>query len=172
MNNLGKFLALYSKVAGIPAPPEPVLPPLPPPPKRVASVPEPVLPPIYTKKKVYDAIRKVESNNGKYLYGDKLNGVARAFGPYQIRRNFWKDARMPVDPNKTWSQQALDEATARRAVDRWHRRYTKGIPIEDDGPVPLSLAETIARKNNGGPTGDKSEATKAYWNKVKAELER
>lgn len=52
--------------------------------------------------------------------------------------------------------------------DRWNRSKSKKMfRIFSRFYTKQFSAEEVARKWNGGPTGDRKSATKEYWNKVK-----
>lgn len=121
---------------------------------------------------VLDAIRYVESTDGKYLYGDKdpVTGAPRAFGAYQIRRPYAIDA--DLNP-KTWQKDVMDEKVSRAAVTRYMKRYArKYLPknLDTDYMSPEAI-QTVIRLHNGGPNalnavGEKRKKLDNYYRKV------
>ena len=102
--------------------------------------------------RLLDAIRQVESHGDCTLIGDG----GKAIGPYQIHREYWRDA---VEFDKTLGgtyADCKDEAYARRVVKAYLKRYAKG-----------KSDEAMARIHNGGPSGASKPATVRYWRKVK-----
>lgn len=101
-----------------------------------------------------DAIRMVESSDGKNLTGD--NG--KAIGPYQIWEDYWKDAMRILKKDWPYSD-AMKESRAREAVKAYITHYGKGHGWEG-----------MARCHNGGPTGWKKKSTLVYLDKIKTAL--
>jgi hypothetical protein len=101
-----------------------------------------------------DAIRKVES--GGFKDPSKATGDnGKAIGPYQIHYVYWKDA---VDFDRSIGGQYADcrnQQYAEKIVLAYLRRY-----------APNWNAETLSRIHNGGPKGNRINATNAYWSKV------
>lgn len=105
-----------------------------------------------------DAIRRVETGGCKdpsAAVGD--NG--KAIGPFQIHRVYWQDAVEHSGIGGTYAD-CRDEAYARKVVRAYMARYApKG-----------ASDEVFSRIHNGGPKGHKKSATKAYWAKVRKQL--
>ena len=112
----------------------------------------------YTVDQLLDAMYTVESSRGKITVGD--NG--KAIGPYQIWREYWKDA---VEFDKTIGgkyEDCMNKAYAEKIVRAYWKRYApKGAKIEQ-----------LARIHNGGPRGHLNANTIKYWNKIKKELSK
>lgn len=113
----------------------------------------------YDLDRVLDAIRIVETGGEK----DPANAVGdggKAIGPFQIHRDYWRDA-VEYDPSigGTYAD-CKDEAYARRVVTAYLCRYVK---VWND--------ETVARTHNGGPAGAKRSSTIKYWRKVQKHLD-
>jgi len=109
-----------------------------------------------------DAIRMVESSDGKNLVGDG----GKAIGPYQIHKAYWQDA-VEHDPSIGGSyKDCMNRAYAERIVVAYFNRYATKRRI---GSTPTY--EDMARIHNGGPNGYKSEKTEGYWVKVEREID-
>lgn len=104
------------------------------------------------------AIRQVETggcrDHGTRAIGDR----GRAIGPFQIHRDYWRDARVPGR-----YEDCFDAAYARRVVLSYWRRHCPGALDALD-------AEVLARVHNGGPAGHRRNATVGYWRKVERAL--
>ena len=61
--------------------------------------------------------------------------------------------------------------TIHYAMKVWDEAF-KNIKFESEQDGFMKYFELQARIHNGGPNGHKKESTKAYWLKVKKELER
>lgn len=96
----------------------------------------------------------VESSGNDMAIGDG----GRAIGPLQIHKSVVIDANRIAKTNWT-HQQMTNRAIARKVCEAYLTHYGKGCTTEQ-----------LARKWNGGPTGDKKSATIPYWNKVKKHL--
>lgn len=105
-----------------------------------------------------DAIRHVESGGRCDVVGD--NG--KALGPYQIHKDYWKDAVGFDSSLKGKYEDVTNEAYARRVVIAYLTRYCG----------KNASAETYARTHNGGPKGSARRATLKYWIKVKRFLNK
>jgi hypothetical protein len=107
-------------------------------------------------EKLLDAIRQVESSGGV----DKRDGDdGKAIGPYQIHRDYWTDGTKFL--GVAWPyEDAKNEIKARKVVRAYLNHYGKGLSLE-----------AKARIHNGGPQGHKKESTKAYWHKVRKEMQ-
>tara|TARA_Y100000310_G_scaffold174686_1_gene174800 strand:+ start:209 stop:808 length:600 start_codon:yes stop_codon:yes gene_type:complete len=107
------------------------------------------------EKRLFAAIREVESGGDDYAVGD--GGKSR--GAYQIGRAYWKDAieHGGVDWNYdlwVWVRPHSEQ------VMRWYwERYD------------ARTHEEKARIHNGGPRGMEKKATIKYWQKVQREIE-
>ena len=102
------------------------------------------------------AIREVETgglpNGGLGAKGDK----GKSYGPYQIQKAYWQDARMPGG----WEQCLNDKEYSEEVMLRYFQRYEKKALENGDW-------ETLARLHNSGPNWKKKKkATQAYWDKV------
>lgn len=110
-------------------------------------------------------MRQVESENGTNLYGDYMSGKprtpenARAWGPYQIHKEYWDDAMEYLGIDWPYEDR-MDEAKSRLAMDAYMSRY-----LSKYGPNPSF--ERIVRTHNGGPDGYFKDATLGYWGKYK-----
>ena len=96
------------------------------------------------------ALIAVESSGNDLAIGDQ----GRAIGPLQIHR------AVVVDVNRfTGShyrhQDMTNRATARKVCQAYLEHYGRG-----------ATTEQLARRWNGGPTGDRKTATLPYWRKV------
>lgn len=102
------------------------------------------------------ALIAVESGGRDSAIGDQ----GRALGPLQIHR------AVVVDVNRfTGShyrhQDMTNRAQARAVCEAYLRHYGRG-----------ATTEQLARRWNGGPTGDRKTATLGYWRKVEAQLKK
>jgi hypothetical protein len=100
------------------------------------------------------ALITVESNGNDMAIGD--NG--RAIGALQIHKAVVVDANRIAGTSYT-HQQMTNRIAARRVCEIYLKHYGKGCSTEQ-----------LARRWNGGPTGDRKSATITYWNKVKKHL--
>lgn len=121
---------------------------------------------------VRDAIHQIESERGKYLYGDysKVTGKPGAYGHYHMHESYALDAGL--NP-KTWKKDVMHEPTARAAMKRYVRRYMRQyLPKDlDNDDMSPEAVQTMIRMHNGGPyalhaTGEKRDKLDAYYNKV------
>ena len=101
-------------------------------------------------RRLFDALWRVEASGQL----NPLDGAAGEIGPYQIKRCYWLDARMP---DGTY-QDCRDKAYAERAMKRYWQRYG------------ATTDEQRARMHNGGPRGPKRKSTLGYWRKVQKEM--
>jgi hypothetical protein len=101
--------------------------------------------------KLFDAIRKVESNGNDQAIGDQ----GRSRGPYQIQRAYWIEGGGKDGDylRLVWSRAACETVM---------RGYWKRYGARTD--------EQRARTHNGGPAGMKIMATAAYWQRVRKHL--
>lgn len=100
------------------------------------------------------ALIAVESSGNDMAVGD--NG--RALGPLQIHRGVVLDVNKFTGSHYQW-QQMTNRAQARAVCEAYLKHYGKNCSTEQ-----------LARRWNGGPTGDRKPATEAYWAKVKKHL--
>jgi hypothetical protein len=107
----------------------------------------------------FSSLRTVESG-GHPDPARALGDDGRSLGPYQIGRAYWRDAGLPG------RYEHVRDARYAEAVilAYWHRHCPCALARRD--------FETLARVHNGGPRGASKPATLAYWNKVRAILER
>jgi len=100
------------------------------------------------------ALMLVESSNNDLAIGDQ----GRAIGCLQIHK------AVVVDVNRfTGShyrhQDMTNRAAARAVCQAYLEHYGRG-----------ATTEQLARRWNGGPTGDRKTATEGYWRKVQKHL--
>ena len=100
------------------------------------------------------ALIAVESHGNDLAIGDQ----GRAIGPLQIHR------AVVVDVNRFtgshYRHQDMTNCAAARAVcQAYLTHYGRG-----------ATTEQLARRWNGGPTGDRKPATLPYWRKVQQEM--
>ena len=100
------------------------------------------------------ALITVESNGNDMAIGDG----GRAIGALQIHKAVVVDANRIAGTSYT-HQQMTNRIAARRVCEIYLKHYGKGCSTEQ-----------LARRWNGGPTGDRKSATITYWNKVKKHL--
>jgi len=147
---------------------------------------------------VFNAMQKKESNVGRDLAGNKIppsaSGIGMvgdrglrnpAYGPFQIRLPYWKDATRgkPITYNGqvlTFPESVLTSRGASELIAcKYMERYLKKFRPKDkfsrsigDGPFEritnckgtMADVEKVARIHNGGPNGHKKDSTKEYWN--------
>jgi len=114
----------------------------------------------YTLEEILAALRMVETGGERLGGRHSLGDGGSAIGPYQIRRAYWIDARVPGR-----FEDCRDARYARAVVLAYWKRYgAKALEARD--------AETLARIHNGGPDGHKEACTLPFWRKVQRELER
>ena len=107
-----------------------------------------------TISNLISALIIVESSGNDLAIGD--NG--RAIGPLQIHRGVVLDVNRITGSNYQW-QQMTNRVQARAVCEAYLKHYGRG-----------ATTEQLARRWNGGPTGDRKSATEAYWAKVKKEI--
>lgn len=112
------------------------------------------------KREFFDAIRFVESTDGRYL-GDQDGGTV--YGPYQISFAYLQDANEYLGTNYTLCQAIDDDAVAVAVMCGYWNRY-----LPKDREVTY---EILARIHNGGPKGYEMESTLPYWEKVKERMD-
>ena len=111
---------------------------------------------------ILDAVRWVES---RHLPDDQVpdGDDGLAIGPYQIHRVYWADAHA-FEPSLGGDyQDCRRRGYAEQVIDAYMRRYAKDAWRRGE-------AEHIARVHNGGPNGHRKQATKGYWQRVRARL--
>ncbi len=102
------------------------------------------------------ALIAVESGGRDSAIGDK----GRALGPLQIHRAVVVDVNRFTGSNYRW-ESMTNRAQARAVCEAYLRHYGRG-----------ATTEQLARRWNGGPTGDRKPATLLYWRKIEKELSR
>jgi hypothetical protein len=107
-----------------------------------------------TISNLISALIIVESSGNDLAIGD--NG--RALGPLQIHRGVVQDVNRITGSNYRW-ESMTNRAQARAVCEAYLKHYGRG-----------ATTEQLARRWNGGPTGDRKSATEAYWSKVKKQL--
>ena len=107
-----------------------------------------------TISNLISALIIVESSGNNLAIGD--NG--RAVGPLQIHRAVVVDVNRFTGSNYRW-EAMTNRAQARAVCEAYLTHYGRG-----------ATTEQLARRWNGGPTGDRKTATVAYWSKVKKEI--
>ncbi|MDI9409358.1 MAG: transglycosylase SLT domain-containing protein [Candidatus Pacebacteria bacterium] len=107
-----------------------------------------------TLSNLITALIAVESSGNDQAIGD--NG--RALGPLQIHRGVVQDVNRITGSHYKHSEMT-NRVAARAVCEAYLKAYGKG-----------ATTEQLARRWNGGPTGDRKSATEAYWAKVKKHL--
>jgi len=107
-----------------------------------------------TLSNLISALIIVESSNNDLAIGDNK----RALGPLQIHRGVVLDVNRITGSHYRW-ESMTNRVQARAVCQAYLTYYGKGCTTEQ-----------LARRWNGGPTGDRKTATVAYWAKVKKEL--
>lgn len=121
----------------------------------------------------FKALAQVESSGNPAAIGDK----GRAWGLYQVRQEYLDEAVRIAGKEAVvgkWGRMLtlkdmLEPSKARWVVEVWLGRYGS---FYGRSRGSMSRMEYLARCHNGGPSGWKKEATKAYWKKVAAALEK
>lgn len=126
--------------------------------------------PVVPGDDLLDAIRAVESSDGRNLYGDWVPGSdrsdtanARAHGPYQLHNAYVEDVNRFEGTNYT-PEDRLNEDTARQITTQYLTHYGNR-----QGVTPSN--EVFARMHNGGPNGHRNPNTIPYWNRVQAVMQ-
>ena len=96
----------------------------------------------------------VESSNNDLAVGDQ----GRAIGCLQIHKAVVLDVNRITGSHYKHSEMT-NRVAARAVCETYLKAYGKGASTEQ-----------LARRWNGGPTGDRKSATEAYWAKVKKNL--
>jgi hypothetical protein len=99
----------------------------------------------------FRALHIVETSGKR---GPILGDGGRALGPLQIHRGYHADARIGGDYAR-----CADLDYSKRVVSAYLQRYAPQAWAAGD-------VTTLARIHNGGPRGDKKQATIGYGNKV------
>ena len=107
-----------------------------------------------TISNLISALIIVESSNNDLAVGDQ----GRAIGCLQIHKAVVADVNKFTGSHYQW-QQMTNRAQARAVCQAYLEHYGKNCSTEQ-----------LARRWNGGPTGDRKSATEAYWAKVKKHL--
>jgi len=107
-----------------------------------------------TISNLISALIIVESSGNDMAIGD--NG--KAIGPLQIHKAVVLDVNR-ITGSHYRHQDMTNRAQARAVCEAYLKHYGKGCTTEQ-----------LARRWNGGPAGDKKQATEAYWNKVRKHL--
>ena len=107
-----------------------------------------------TLSNLISALIIVESSGNDLAIGD--NG--RAVGPLQIHRGVVQDVNRFTGSNYRW-EAMTNRAQARAVCQAYLMHYGRG-----------ATTEQLARRWNGGPTGDRKTATVAYWRRVQKEM--
>jgi len=97
------------------------------------------------------AIRWVETG-GRNVTRIGDNGLS--IGPYQISKAYWIASKVPGK----W-EDCLEAEYAGKVMAAYWKRYCPDA-------VAHNRWQTMARIHNGGPKGDKIQATKRYWSEV------
>tara|TARA_R110002126_G_scaffold100939_1_gene232749 strand:- start:233 stop:562 length:330 start_codon:yes stop_codon:yes gene_type:complete len=100
------------------------------------------------------ALISVESSNNDLAIGDQ----GRAIGCLQIHKAVVVDVNRITGSHYKHSEMT-NRVAARAVCETYLKAYGKG-----------ATTEQLARRWNGGPTGDRKSATEAYWAKVKKNL--
>jgi hypothetical protein len=107
-----------------------------------------------TISNLISALIIVESSGNDMAIGD--NG--KAIGPLQIHKAVVLDVNR-ITGSHYRHDQMTNRAAARQVCEADLKHYGRG-----------ATTEQLARRWNGGPSGDKKQATEAYWNKVRKHL--
>jgi len=107
-----------------------------------------------TISNLISALIIVESSNNDLAVGDQC----KAIGCLQIHRGVVQDVNRITGSNYRW-ESMTNRAQARAVCEAYLKHWGKGCTTKQ-----------LARRWNGGPTGDRKSATEAYWAKVKKHL--
>jgi hypothetical protein len=102
------------------------------------------------------ALIAVESSGNDLAIGDQ----GRAIGSLQIHKAVVTDVNRFTGTHYRHSEMT-NRVIARKVCQAYLEHYGKGCTTEQ-----------LARKWNGGPTGDRKAATLGYWRKVEAQLKK
>ena len=103
-----------------------------------------------TLSNLISALIIVESSGNDLAIGDQ----GRAIGCLQIHRAVVLDVNRFTGSNYRW-EAMTNRAQARAVCQAYLTHYGRG-----------ATTEQLARRWNGGPTGDRKTATMAYWRRV------
>jgi hypothetical protein len=109
-----------------------------------------------TISNLISALIIVESSGNDMAIGDG----GKAIGPLQIHKGVVLDVNRITGSSYRW-EAMTNRAQARAVCEAYLRHYGRG-----------ATPEQLARRWNGGPSGDKKQATEAYWQKVKKQLKQ
>jgi soluble lytic murein transglycosylase-like protein len=115
--------------------------------------------PMTTLSNLITALIAVESAGNDLAIGD--NG--RAIGPLQIHRGVVQDVNRFTGSHYRW-ESMTNRVQARAVCAAYLTHYSKSNSSKQ------ATIEELARRWNGGPTGDRKAATVGYWKKVKKEI--
>lgn len=119
----------------------------------------------YSLDQVLSAVKQIETGSGDGL--NVIGDDGKAFGPFQIHEAYWQDSGIPGSHRQCLKSYDY----SRRVVVAYMERYApEAMDRLKAGKGTLSDAERIARVHNGGPSGDRKDATVAYWDKVRKAL--
>ena len=107
-----------------------------------------------TLSNLISALIIVESSGNDLAIGD--NG--RAIGPLQIHRGVVQDVNKFTGSHYRW-EAMTNRVQARAVCEAYLKHYGRG-----------ATTEQLARRWNGGPTGDRKPVTLAYWRRVQRNL--
>jgi hypothetical protein len=107
-----------------------------------------------TISNLISALIIVESSGNDQAIGDQ----GRAIGCLQIHRAVVLDVNRITGSHYRHSEMT-NRVAARAVCEAYLKHYGRG-----------ATTEQLARRWNGGPTGDRKSATEAYWAKVKKQL--
>ena len=105
-------------------------------------------------RRLFDAIRQVESGGGRRVLGDG----GRSRGPYQIGRAYWQDACEYGGLRWRYDRWIWDARRCEYVMHLYWLRY--GVTTD----------EQRARVHNGGPRGHRKPGTRKYWARVQAAM--
>lgn len=131
--------------------------PIPPPGARLANAQTTATPQQCTAmnlNSLISALMIVESSNNDLAIGDQ----GRAIGCLQIHKAVVLDVNR-ITGSHYRHQDMTNRVAARAVCQAYLTHYGRG-----------ATTEQLARRWNGGPTGDRKTSTMAYWAKVKKEL--
>jgi len=102
------------------------------------------------------ALIAVESSGNDLAIGDG----GKAIGALQIHKAVVIDVNR-ITGSTYRHQDMTNRAQARAVCEAYLKHYGKG-----------ATPEQLARRWNGGPTGDRKTSTEAYWSKVKKQMSK
>ena len=103
-----------------------------------------------TLSNLISALIIVESSGNDLAIGDQ----GRAVGPLQIHRGVVLDVNRFTGSHYRW-EDMTNRVAARAVCQAYLTHYGRG-----------ATTEQLARRWNGGPTGDRKTATVAYWRRI------